>query len=250
MDTSLHPPACCIPGARHSRWRGFPELAWLRDDLAHLRRSDPALQGKPFALLEALTYPGLWAVAFHRVAHALQVAGLPVFPRILSQVARFLTGIEIHPGARVGRGFFIDHGSGVVIGETAEIGEHVMLFHQVTLGNADVVSSGKRHPTIGDHVVLGAGAKILGPITVGAHTLVGAGTIVTRTVPSHAVVVGPAGRVVKRFGLPVGSGQPGPGHAADAVDDAPAASPSLRPTEMAGAVAVDGRATRGELASD
>ncbi len=205
MDTSLHPPACCLLESRRRRWRAFHELAWLRDDLAHLRGSDPALQGKPFALLEALTYPGLWAVAFHRVAHALHAAGLPVVPRVLSQVARFLTGIEIHPGARIGRGFFIDHGSGVVIGETAEIGEHVMIFHQVTLGNADVVSSGKRHPTIGSHVVLGAGSKILGPIAIGDHTLIGAGTIVTRPVPSHAVVVGPTGRVVKHCGRPVAS---------------------------------------------
>lgn len=181
------------PGARQA----LRELTWLRADFAHLRSRDPALSGKPFATLEALTYPGIWALAAHRSAHVLHRAGIPVLPRLLSQLTRFFTGVEIHPGARIGRGCFIDHGSGVVIGETAEIGEHVLIFHQVTLGNALVDSRGKRHPTIGDHVVLGAGAKILGPIVVGANSTIGAGTIVTRSVPPDSVVVGAAARVLE-----------------------------------------------------
>lgn len=173
-------------------------MTWIRDDFAHLRDRDPALSGKPLAALEALTYPGFWAVMAHRITHVLQATGLPFFPRLLSQLARLLTGVEIHPGARISRGLFIDHGSGVVIGETAEIGEHVLIFHQVTLGNAHVDARGKRHPTIGDHVVLGAGAKVLGPITVGRHSMIGAGAIVVRDVPPGAVVVGPVSRLIER----------------------------------------------------
>jgi serine O-acetyltransferase len=182
-----------------SAWRAVREIAWLTDDFAHIRNRDPALRDKPLAWLEVLTYPGLWAVAGHRIAHVLHVSGLPLLPRVLSQLTRFLTGVDIHPGARIGRGLFIDHASGVVIGETAEIGEYVLMFHQVTLGNADVDSSGKRHPSIGNHVVLGAGAKVLGPITVDDHSVIGAGTIVTRSVSAHSVVVGCAGRVVKQL---------------------------------------------------
>lgn len=178
-------------------WQTVRELAWLQADFAHLRDRDPALSGKPFSALEALTYPGFWAIVAHRVAHVLHRAGLPFFPRLLSQVARFLTGIEIHPGARIGQGLFIDHGSGVVIGETAEIGEHVLIFHRVTLGNAHVDSRGKRHPTIGDDVVLGAGAKVLGRILVGSHSIIGAGTIVTASVPPYSKLVGPSARFIE-----------------------------------------------------
>jgi serine O-acetyltransferase len=181
------------PGSGHA----LREIGWIRDDFAHIRNRDPALRGKPLAWLEVLTYPGLWAIASHRIAHAFHRAGLPLLPRVLSQLARFLTGVEIHPGAQIGRGLFIDHASGVVIGETAEIGEHVLMFHQVTLGNADVDSAGKRHPTIGSGVVLGAGAMVLGPITVGDFSVIGAGTVVTRSVPTHSLVVGCAGRVVR-----------------------------------------------------
>lgn len=179
------------------------EIAWIADDFAHIRSSDPALNNKALAALEVLTYPGLWAIAIHRFAHALHSTGLPLIPRIISQLSRFFTGVDIHPGARIGKGLFIDHASGVVIGETAEVGEQVLMFHQVTLGNADVVSSGKRHPNIGNHVVLGAGAKILGPITIDDYSVVGAGTVVTRSVPSHSVVVGASGKIVKRFGHPL-----------------------------------------------
>jgi serine O-acetyltransferase len=182
----------------HLTLQALRQLAWLSADFAHLRSRDPALSGKRFATLEALTYPGLWAVAVHRVAHILHAARLPVLPRLLSQFNRLLTGIEIHPAARIGPGFFIDHGNGVVIGETAEIGAHVLMFHQVTLGNAIVDSRGKRHPTIGDHVVLGAGAKVLGPIVIGDHSIVGAGTVVTRSAPAHSVLVGTAARRLAR----------------------------------------------------
>lgn len=179
------------------------QLRYLRDDFASAYRKDPALQGKPLAFLELLTYAGLWAIAGHRVAHLAYRMRIPFFPRLLSQTVRFLTGVEIHPGARIGRGFFIDHGNGVVIGETAEIGENVLMFHQVTLGNSAVASRGKRHPSIGNRVVIGAGAKILGPIGIGDNTQIGAGSVVTKDVPSDAVVVGNPARVVKRFGLKV-----------------------------------------------
>jgi serine O-acetyltransferase len=181
----------------------FSQLRYLWDDFTNAYRKDPALHGKSLAFLELLTYAGLWAIILHRIAHVIFVMKIPFIPRLLSQLSRFLTGIEIHPGARIGRGFFIDHGNGVVIGETAEIGEDVLLFHQVTLGNSNVSSSGKRHPTIGNHVVIGAGAKILGPIYIADNSQIGAGSIVTKDVPSHSVVVGNPGQVVKRFGLKV-----------------------------------------------
>lgn len=176
----------------------FSQIGYLLSDYVNAYRKDPALKGKAFAVPELLTYAGLWAVTFHRLAHFLHIAGIPFFPRLLSQLSRFLTGIEIHPGARIGRGFFIDHGNGVVIGETAEIGDNVLLFHQVTLGNSDFTASGKRHPTIGNDVIIGAGAKILGPVTVGSYSLVGAGTIVTKDVPPYSVVVGNPGQVIKK----------------------------------------------------
>ncbi len=131
------------------------------------------------------------------MAHVLATAGIPVVPRVISQAARFLTGIEIHPGARIGPGLFIDHGAGVVIGETVEIGAHVLMFHQVTLGNIDVDAACKRHPSVGDHVVIGAGAKVLGPICVGHRARIGAGTVVIRDVPEGALVVGPVGQLVE-----------------------------------------------------
>jgi serine O-acetyltransferase len=185
------------------RWtvgEAFRELFYLIDDVAVAYRSDPALRGKALAWLELTTYPGVWAMTFHRLAHLLQALKLPFVPRLISQIGRFLTGVEIHPGARIGPGCFIDHGQGVVIGETAEIGSNVLIYHQVTLGNSSAALSGKRHPTVGDGVMLGAGAKILGPIRIGSHSQIGAGAVVTKDVPSHAVVVGNPGRVVKRFG--------------------------------------------------
>lgn len=176
----------------------FKQIRFLYNDFANAYKRDPALRGKLLAIPELLTYAGIWAIAFHRIAHLLYVMKIPLVPRLLSQVSRFLTGIEIHPGAKIGPGFFIDHGNGVVIGETAEIGKNVLMFHQVTLGNSDFNSTGKRHPTIGNDVIIGAGVKILGPITIGSLTKIGAGTIVTKDMPACSVVVGNPGHVIKR----------------------------------------------------
>lgn len=176
------------------------EVRYLYDDFLFAYRKDPALRGKLLAIPELFTYAGLWAITFHRIAHFIRATGIPFFPRLISQISRFFTGIEIHPGAQIGRGFFIDHGSGVVIGETAEIGENVLIYHQVTLGNSNLTSSGKRHPTIGSNVVIGSGAKLLGPVVVGDFSVIGAGSIVTKDIPTHSVVVGNPGKVIKRFG--------------------------------------------------
>jgi serine O-acetyltransferase len=152
---------------------------------------DPAARNVVEVLL---TYSGLHAVMGYRVAHAL--GRLPVVPRLVMSIVRWATGIEIHPSARIGRGLFIDHGSGVVIGETAVIGDHVTLFQGVTLGGTGK-ARGKRHPTIGHHVVIGAGAKVLGNITIGNHSMVGANAVVVRDVPEHSTVVGVPGRIAK-----------------------------------------------------
>jgi serine O-acetyltransferase len=151
-------------------------------------REDPAATSK---LLVALTYPGVHAIWVYRLCHKLWVTNPVLHPlaRVVSQFARFLTGVEIHPGAEIGRRFFIDHGMGVVIGETAEIGDDVLMYHQVTLGGR---SRGrfKRHPTIGNRVLLGAGSKIIGPITIGDDTKVGANALVVHDVPPNSVVTG------------------------------------------------------------
>jgi serine O-acetyltransferase len=146
-----------------------------------------------------LSYPGLHAVIYHRMASALHRSGMPFFARALSMTARGLTGIEIHPGARIGRGLFIDHGMGVVIGETSVIGDNVTLFQGVTLGGTGKVR-GKRHPTLGRNVVVGAGAKVLGDITVGDNVQIGSNAVVVRDVPSHSTVVGVPGRIASRSG--------------------------------------------------
>jgi len=168
----------------------------LRNDLQAVFDRDPAARSTVEVLL---TYPGLHAIWFHRVAHWLWSHGRKLMARWLSHLGRWLTGIEIHPGARIGSGFFIDHGMGVVIGETAEVGDGVTLYHGVTLGGVSW-QKGKRHPTIGDHVVIGAGAKVLGPIVVGEHTRIGANSVVVRDVPSESVVVGVPGRMRARNG--------------------------------------------------
>lgn len=142
-----------------------------------------------------LTSPGLWAVWSHRVIHPLWKAKLRIVSRLLSNLVRFFTGIEIHPGARIGKRFFIDHGSGVVIGETAEIGDDVMIYHTVTLGGKSLEQV-KRHPTVGNRVVIGAGAKLIGAITVGDDVTIGANTVVTKDVPSGATVVGASSRLL------------------------------------------------------
>ncbi len=143
-----------------------------------------------------LTYAGFHALLAYRCAHGMWKKRIPFFPRALSQLARFLTGIEIHPGATIGSGLFIDHGMGVVIGETAEIGDHVTLFQGVTLGGTGK-ERGKRHPTLGSHVVVGAGAKVLGPIRIGNYVKIGANSVVLQDVPDHSTVVGIPGRIVR-----------------------------------------------------
>ena len=148
-------------------------------------------------------YPSVTAIAFHRLAHRLHRVGLPGFcflARLLSQGARAVTGIEIHPGAKIGKGLFIDHGMGVVIGETAEIGDNVTLFQGVTLGGTGK-EKGKRHPTVGNNVVIGSGAKVLGSLRVGDNAQIGANAVVVREVPANAVVVGGPGRVIRQDGV-------------------------------------------------
>jgi len=154
---------------------------------------DPAATSR---LEVALTYAGFHALLFYRVGHWIWKKRVPFVPRALSQFARFVTGIEIHPGATIGSGLFIDHGMGVVIGETTEIGDQVTLFQGVTLGGTGK-QRGKRHPTIGSHVVVGAGAKVLGPITIGDYVKVGANAVVLQDVPDHSTVVGIPGKIVR-----------------------------------------------------
>ncbi len=157
---------------------------------------DPACRSR----LEAwLCYPGLHALIMHRLAHRLHRGGLPLLARLLSELSRWFTGVEIHPGAQIGRGVFIDHGMGVVIGETASIGDNVTLYQGVTLGGTGK-ERGKRHPTIENDVMIGVGAKILGNITIGAHSKIGAGAVVLRSVPAHCTVVGVPGRIVRQAG--------------------------------------------------
>jgi len=166
----------------------------LHNDLQAVMERDPAARSR---LEVAINYPGLHALWNHRAAHWLWRHGFKLPGRMLSQISRFFTGIEIHPGASIGRGLFIDHGMGVVIGETAEIGDNVTLYHGVTLGGVST-EKGKRHPTIGDNVVIGAGAKVLGAITIGAGSRIGANSVVVRPVPANSVVVGVPGQVVVR----------------------------------------------------
>ncbi len=166
----------------------------IRKDIAAVMARDPAARS---GLEVALLYPGLHAVWGHRITHGLWRRGWRLPARWLSQMIRGMTGIEIHPGATIGPGFFIDHGMGVVIGETAEVGADVTLYHGVTLGGTSL-NKGKRHPTIGDRVVVGAGAKILGAILVGADSRIGANAVVVKPVPANSVVVGVPGQVVVR----------------------------------------------------
>lgn len=167
-------------------------LQQLRDDLECVFERDPAARNRLEVLL---TYPGLHAIIAHRIAHCLWKRGLRFTARWLSYFTRMFTQIDIHPGATIGRRFFIDHGCGVVIGETAEIGNDVTLYHGVTLGGVSW-NAGKRHPTLCDGVMVGAGAKILGPVTVGRHARVGANSVVIHDIPENMTVVGIPGRVV------------------------------------------------------
>jgi serine O-acetyltransferase len=168
-------------------------LRKIRKDFNAAMSMDPAATSK---IEVALTYAGFHALLFYRLAHWLVKHRIPFFPRALSQFARFITGIEIHPGATIGSGLFIDHGMGVVVGETTEIGDNVTLFQGVTLGGTGK-QRGKRHPTIGNHVVVGAGAKVLGPIIVGDYVKIGANSVVLQDVPDHSTVVGIPGRIVR-----------------------------------------------------
>ena len=171
----------------------------LKQDLEAVRDRDPAA-GNTLEIL--LAYPGLHSLWLHRLAHWLWNQNVPVLPRLISHFNRLFTGIEIHPGAKIGKGVFIDHGMGVVIGETSEIGDYVTLYQGVTLGGTGK-EKGKRHPTVGKNVVIAAGAKVLGPITIGDDSKVGAGAVVIRDVPPRCTVVGIPGRVVMQEGEPV-----------------------------------------------
>lgn len=166
----------------------------LREDIRSVFHRDPAARN---TLEVLLTYPGLHALLFHRLAHGCWNWRLKLLARMISGFARWMTGIEIHPGAKIGRRFFIDHGMGVVIGETADIGDDVTLYHGVTLGGTSW-DKGKRHPTLENGVVVGAGAKVLGPITLHADSRVGSNSVVTRDVPAGATVVGIPGRVIRQ----------------------------------------------------
>ncbi len=166
-------------------------LKSLRDDVRSIFRNDPAARN----IFEVLLYPGLHAILLHRVAHHLWNRRVPFVPRLISQLNRFFTGIEIHPGARIGCGFFIDHGMGVVIGETSVIGDRVTLYQGVTLGGTGK-QRGKRHPTVEDDAVIGVGAIVLGDITIGRGARVGGGAVVVKDVPPYATAVGVPARVV------------------------------------------------------
>ena len=164
----------------------------IKEDIKVIYDNDPAAKN----ILEVLfCYPGLQALISHRIAHKLRYWHIPFIPRFISYLTRIITGIEIHPGAAIGNRFFIDHGEGVVIGETAIIGDDVLIYQQVTLGGTGK-ESGKRHPTIGNNVIIGAGAKVLGNITIGDHVRIGAGSVVVNDVPEYSTVVGVPGRVV------------------------------------------------------
>src|SRR3954469_10115013 len=179
-----------------SRWKRL--VHEVKTDVAAARNRDPAAQ-EVSSLEILLSWGGVQALLAHRLAHALLEAGVPVAPRVLAYLTRSVTGVEIHPAARIGREFFIAHGSGVVIGETAEIGERVTLYQGVTLGGTGF-QRGKRHPTLGDNVTVGSGAKLLGPIAVGDGAKIGANTVVVEDVPPAATVVGNPGHPVRLEG--------------------------------------------------
>jgi len=168
------------------------------EDVRAINRNDPAARN-----IEFLLYPGFHAIVIHRFVHVLYKFGIPLFPRLFSQINRLLTGIEIHPGAAIGSGLFIDHGAGVVIGETAEIGHNCVLFHNVTLGGTGK-HTGKRHPTLGNNVFVGTGATILGPVTIGSNVRIGANTFIYMVdIPDNCTVVGTPAVIVRRDGQKV-----------------------------------------------
>lgn len=168
------------------------------EDIKAVFDRDPAAKN----ILEVVFYQGVWAIYLHRIAHFLYKLNIPFFPRFISQISRFLTGIEIHPGATIGKGFFVDHGAGVVIGETAIIGDNVTMYQGVTLGGTGK-EKGKRHPTIGNNVTIGAEAIVLGNINIGDNSRIGAGALVTKSVCPNCTVVGNPARVVARDGVKI-----------------------------------------------
>ncbi len=171
-------------------WKRFMEM------VAVVKEKDPAIR----STLEVFLYPSFWAVINHRIAHRLYKKKHFLVARMISQISRGLTGIEIHPGAKIGKHFFIDHGMGVVIGETAEIGDNVMLYHGVTLGGTGKDKI-KRHPTVGDNVLIGAETIVLGPVYIGSNTKIGAGSVVLEDIPENVTAVGSPARVVRRNGI-------------------------------------------------
>jgi len=176
----------------------------LKEDVLVAFERDPAARS---VLEVVLCYPGIHALVLHRVAHWLWLRDLRLLARLLSATSRFVTGVEIHPGATIGRRCFIDHGMGVVIGETAEIGNDVLIYQGVSLGGTSL-KKGKRHPTIEDFVVVGLGSTVLGPVIIGKHSRVGAGSVVVSSVPAHSTVVGVPGRVVKEEAEHSAAGEP------------------------------------------
>jgi serine O-acetyltransferase len=184
-------PSNCAPAIEKE---GVPMslIASIRRDLRVALERDPAARS---SLEVILTYPGFHALQFHRLAHNLHRRGVPLLPRLVSHISRCLTGIEIHPGAQLGTGLFIDHGMGVVIGETAELGRDCHLYQGVTLGGTSTRRA-KRHPTLGDHVTVGAGASVIGAVSIGDNVRIGAGSVVVTNVPANATVVGVPGHIV------------------------------------------------------
>jgi len=167
----------------------------IREDFRTVKRNDPALHST-FELF--FNYPGVWALFFYRISHALYRRGWRFLPRLISAIGQFLTMVDIHPGAQLGRGIFIDHATGVVIGETAIVGDNVLIYQQVTLGGVSL-SQGKRHPTVEDNVIIGAGAKVLGNITIGKDAKIGANSVVIKDVPSGCTAVGVPAKVARRI---------------------------------------------------
>ena len=217
----------------------------IRADIAAARDRDPAARGVGSTEI-LMNWAGVQAILAHRVAHALQDAGIPGVPMAISYASRAVTGVEIHPAARIGDEFFIDHGSGVVIGETAEIGDRVTLYQGVTLGGTGF-QRGKRHPTVGDEVTIGSGAKLLGPINVGRGAKVGANTVVVDDVPDNATVVGNPGHTVRVEGRKVEGPDTDWIHLPDPLADAIKAL-SVRITQLEERLAeLDGKPTEGEV---
>ena len=171
-------------------------LKGLLHDARSISQRDPAAKGVVEVIL---LYPGFQALFFHRLAHWFYKARLFFIARFISQFSRFITGIDIHPGAQIGKGLFMDHGTGIVVGETAEIGDNCTIYHGVTLGGTGK-DKGKRHPTVGNNVLIGAGAKVLGPIKIGDNSMIGAGSVVVEDIEPDATVTGPKARTVKRAG--------------------------------------------------